>query len=244
MKKLPSAELKKSKPVAIFDIDGTIFRNSLLIELHWKMVKVGIIPKAAIKKLDDKYWNWVRRSGHYDDYLREVIESFEEFVNGVPTKTVQQLAKHVVKVQSSIVYRYTRALVEKLRKTHMLVAISGSPQIVVGEFARAWEFDYYIGTQYKVRDSKFISGKIWVASDNKEEALRRLQEQHGFELGRGSIGVGDTETDIKIFKVVDIPICFNPTSGLYKVAAKKGWLTVIERKDMIYHLKKGKVINR
>ncbi len=232
----------KQKPVAIFDIDGTIFRNSLLIELHWKMVKVGIIPKATIKRLDDKYWKWVRRSGSYEDYLREVIESFDEFVNGVPTKTVQQLAKQVVKVQSSIAYRYTRALVEKLRKTHLLVAISGSPQVVVGEFARAWKFDYYIGTQHKVRDGRFISGKSWVASENKEEALARLQQQWGFTVGKGSVGVGDTESDVKIFKLVDIPICINPTSGLYKIAAKKGWLTVIERKDAIYHIKNNKVI--
>lgn len=230
------------KKVAIFDIDGTIFRNSLLIELHWKMVKVGIIPRSAIARLDKRYWQWVQRKGSYQDYLDDVIESFDEFVTGVPTSTVQQLARKVVKVQSSIVYRYTRALVEKLRKTHLLVAVSGSPQIVVGEFARAWKFDYYIGTQHQVRDGKFVGVKSWVASADKKEALRRLQKQYGFTLGRGSVGVGDTESDIPIFKLVDIPICFNPTSGLYKVAAKQGWLSVVERKDAIYELKKGKIV--
>lgn len=230
----------KPRPVAVFDIDGTIFRNSLLIELHWKMVKVGIIPRSAIAKLDKRYWQWVQRKGHYDDYLKEVIGSFDEFVHGVPTKTIQDLARTVVRVQSSIVYRYTRALIEKLRKTHLLVAISGSPQIVVGEFARAWKFDYYIGTQHKIRDGKFMGGSAWVASENKEEALRRLQEQHGFVLGRGSVGVGDTESDVHILKLVDLPICFNPTSGLYKIADKRGWTTVIERKDAIYKIKKGK----
>lgn len=234
--------MKKAKPVAIFDIDGTIFRNSLLIELHWKMVKVGIIPRSAIARLDKRYWQWVQRKGRYDDYLLEVIESFDEFVNGVPTKTIQDLARHVVRVQSSIVYRYTRALIEKLRKTHLLVAISGSPQIVVGEFARAWKFDYYIGTQHKIRDGKFIGGTSWVASENKEEALRRLQEQYGFVLGKASVGVGDTESDVKILRLVDVPICFNPTSGLYKIAAKRGWLSVIERKDAIYELKKDAVV--
>jgi HAD superfamily hydrolase (TIGR01490 family) len=233
----------KQKPVAVFDIDGTIFRNSLLIELHWKMVRVGIVPRAAIARLDKKYWQWVRRTGSYDDYLKEVIANFDDFVTGVPTKTVQQLAHRVVKIQSSIVYRYTRALVEKLRKTHLLVAVSGSPQIVVGEFARAWGFDYYIGTQHKVRDGKFLGEKSWVASEDKEESLKKLQDQHGFKIGRGSIGIGDTESDIKIFNLVDIPICFNPTAGLYKIAAKKGWLTVIERKDVIYHLKSGKVVH-
>jgi len=233
---------QKQKPVAIFDIDGTIFRNSLLIELHWKMVKNGIIPRSTIARLDKQYWNWVQRKESYDDYLVEVIESFDEFVDGLPTQTLQRLARQVVKVQSSIVYRYTRALVEKLRKTHLLVAISGSPQLVVGEFARAWKFDYCIGTQHKVRDGKFIGKQSWVASKNKREALRRLEELHGFTLGRGSVGVGDTESDIAILKLVDIPICFNPTAELYKVAAKKGWISVVERKNAIYKMKNGRVI--
>jgi HAD superfamily hydrolase (TIGR01490 family) len=232
----------KKKPVAIFDIDGTIFRNSLLIELHWKMVKEGLIPRTAIKELDRRYWNWVTRKGSYDDYLQEVIDSFNRFINGVPTKTIQQYARQVVKVQSSIAYRYTRALVTKLQKTHLLVAVSGSPQIVVGEFARAWGFDYYIGTQHAVHNGKFTSGKIWVASENKQEALRRLQEQHGFTVGRGSVGVGDTESDIKILELVDVPICLNPTAGLYKLATRRGWLTVVERKDVIYKIRKGKIV--
>ncbi len=233
--------MKKTK-VAIFDIDGTIFRNSLLVELHWKMVKEGIIPRSATKELDRRYWNWITRKGTYDDYLQEVIDSFNEFVKGVPTKTIQRLAREVVKVQSNIVYRYTRALVGRLRKTHLLVAISGSPQIVVGEFARAWKFDYYIGTQHRIRDSKFTEGNIWVASENKQEALRRLQEQHGFTLGRGSVGVGDTESDIKILEIVDLPICFNPTARLFAAAQKHNWLTVIERKDVTYALRRGKLI--
>jgi len=235
--------MKTKQKVAIFDIDGTIFRNSLLVELHWKMVKAGIIPKSEIKELDRRYWNWVTRKGTYDEYLQEVIDSFNTFVIGVPTKTIQRLAREVVKVQSNIVYRYTRALVEKLRKTHLLVAISGSPQIVVGEFARAWKFDYYIGTQHKIRDGKFAKGEIWVASADKEEALRRLQAQHGFRVGFGSVGVGDTESDIKILQLVSKPICFNPTSGLYHLASRVGWFSVIERKDVVFEIRKNKVLN-
>jgi phosphoserine phosphatase len=205
------------------------------------MVKAGIIPKSAIKKLDANYWKWVRRTGSYDDYLLEVIESFNEFVKGVPVKTIRELARKVVKVQSQIVYRYTRDLVEKLRKTHLLVSVSGSPEVVVSEFARAWKFDYFIGTQHAINDGYFSEGEIWVASKNKQEALKRLQELHNFTIGPGSIGVGDTESDIKTFELVDRPICFNPTSGLYKIAEKKGWEVVLERKDAIYTIKSGKI---
>lgn len=233
---------RDNRPVAVFDIDGTIFRNSLLIELHWKMVKAGIIPRSAIAALDKKYWDWVRRKGSYDEYLLDVIESFNEFVVGVPVKTIRALARRVVKTQSSIVYRYTRDLIEELRKTHLLVAVSGSPEVVVSEFSKAWKFDYYIGTRHTITKGTYAEGPIWVASEDKESALHMLIKQHGFTLGKESVGVGDTESDARIFELVNNPICMNPTSGLYRLAEKKGWKVILERKDAMYEIKKGRIV--
>ena len=232
--------LSKNKPVALFDIDGTIFRNSLFIELHWKMVKEGIIPRSAITKLDKKYWQWVTRQGTYEEYLEEVIASFNKFIKGVPVATMERLAKYVVKNQSNIVYRYTRSLIGSLRKTHLLVAISVSQHVVVEEFARAWGFDYFIGTEHEVEGRRFTGRVGWIASANKKEALEKLQSKHGFVLGKGSVAVGDTESDIPTLSLVERAICFNPTKGLYEVAQKNGWEIVLERKDTIVKIKKGK----
>lgn len=219
--------------IAVFDIDGTIFRNSLLVELHWKMVRAGIIPKESIAKLDKRYWEWVKRKGNYDDYLNEVIKSFNEFSVGQKVSVIKQLARKVVKNQSSIVYRYTRDLIAKLSKTHTLIAISGSPKEIVEEFARVWKFDHFVGTQYEVIGGKYTNGPQFIASRHKREVLSGIVKSHGFTL-KGSVGVGDTESDAGIFELVEKPICFNPTAGLYKMAKKKKWKIVVERKDMIY----------
>lgn len=221
------------KSIAVFDIDGTIFRNSLLIELHWKMVKAGIIPHAAIKKLDKRYWEWVKRKGSYDDYLNEVIKSFDEFSIGQRVAVIKALARKVVKNQSQIVYRYTRDLVEKLRKTHLLIAISGSPREIVEEFTKAWRFDHFVGTIQPIVRGRYAKGEKFVASMHKRAVLLDLIQRHGFSL-KNSIGVGDTESDAGIFEVVERPICFNPTAELYKVAKRKKWKVVVERKNMIY----------
>lgn len=223
------------KRIAVFDIDGTIFRNSLLVELHWKMVKAGIIPKESIAKLDKRYWEWVKRKGSYDNYLNEVIKSFNEFSVGQKVSVIKTLARKVVKNQSSIVYRYTRDLIEKLRKTHVLIAISGSPIEIVEEFAKAWRFHHFVGTQHEVISGKYTNGPKFIASQHKREVLHGLVTSHGFTL-KGSLGVGDTESDAGIFELVEKPICFNPTAGLYKIAKKKKWRVVVERKDMIYEL--------
>jgi phosphoserine phosphatase len=74
----------------------------------------------------------------------------------------------------------------------------------------------------------------------KKEALEKLQSKHGFVLGKGSVAVGDTESDIPTLSLVERAICFNPTKGLYEVAQKNGWEIVLERKDTIVKIKKGK----
>ncbi len=223
------------RTLAIFDIDGTIFRNSLLIELHWKMVKAGIIPRSAITKLDRRYWAWVTRTGSYDEYLDEVIKSFDEFSVGQRVSVIRQLARKVVRAQSKIVYRYTRDLIAKLRRDHVLIAISGSPQEIVAEFARAWKFDHFAGTEHEIKNGRYTNGPKFVASQHKKEVLAALVKAHGFSL-KGSIGVGDTESDAGIFRLVDKPVCFNPTLGLYRIAKRNKWTVVVERKDVIYKL--------
>src|SRR3989338_5736168 len=108
---------------AAFDIDGTLFRNSLFVELHWKMVRRGLIPRDSIEKLDKAYWAWVKREGHYDDYLKEVVENFHTHLAEKTEREIRDAVKNVIEAQSKIVYRYTRDLIQELKKTHILIAI-------------------------------------------------------------------------------------------------------------------------
>ena len=70
---------------------------------------------------------------------------------------------------------------------------------------------------------------------DKAKILQRAVEKEGLTL-KGSIGVGDTESDIKFLKLVQRPICFNPNKKLYNHAKSVGWEIVVERKDVIYKI--------
>ena len=65
--------------------------------------------------------------------------------------------------------------------------------------------------------------------------LKRAVEKEGLTLV-GSVGVGDTESDIPFLELVEKPICFNPNLKLYKHAKREGWKVVVERKDVVYEL--------
>ncbi|MDQ4105593.1 MAG: hypothetical protein M3157_00235, partial [Actinomycetota bacterium] len=69
---------------------------------------------------------------------------------------------------------------------------------------------------------------------------RRVLKEFVNETGRnldGSVGVGDTLSDVGFLGLVHTPIVFNPNRALFEVADQRGWPIVVERKDVIYNLR-------
>lgn len=224
--------------VAIFDIDGTIFRSSLLIEITEALIKEKIFPTKARGTYEKVYKKWNEREGSYEDYIKAVVETYMKNIKGVNYNVFSKIAKRVIAKNNDKVYIYTRDLVKKLKKkNYYLLAISSSPQKIVQEFCKKLGFNKTYGTIYEIgKDNKFTG---IILHENlifdKAKILKRAMKKEGLIL-RDSIGVGDTEGDIPLLKMVKIPICFNPNKKLYTTAKRRGWKIVVERKDMIYSL--------
>ncbi len=234
---------KKPLQVAVFDIDGTIFRSSLLIELVEALIQEGIFPKEAKKSYSDAYTKWLAREGSpedgfsYYEYIAKVVEAYRYYVKGVRRADVYRVAEKVLAFHKIRLYRYTRDLLKKLRRTHYLLAISHSPYEIVAPFAKSLHFDKTYAMVYEVDEKVRFTGKVLYESTIKSKAaiVRRALKKHNLTL-KNSIGVGDTESDISFLKLVRQPIVFNPSMKLLKHAKRHGWKTVIERKDVIYEL--------
>jgi len=221
------------KPIAIFDIDGTIFRSSLLIELTKHLVKSNIFPYSAYKELEAEKLNWLNRKGSYEEYISKVVHVFEKRIRGVSVNKLTQATNQVLEKHKDRVYVYTRDLITRLKKTHTLIAISGSPDMAVQEFKRIWGFSFAYGTQYEHKNGVYNGRINLVASKNKRELLQNFCAEHRVTLAR-SVGVGDTESDVSFLEMVFRPIAFNPNAKLLRVAKKKHWSIIVERKDVIY----------
>lgn len=234
---MPSKILKKKKKVAIFDIDGTIFRSSLLIEFNKGLMRTGVIPSALVGDLHKEYFAWVERKGSYGDYIRKVVTMHQKAIKGKEQKYVIAAADLVFLAHRDRVYRYTRDLLKKLKRTHLLLAISGSPLEIVTPFAKYFDFDHVWGTVYEVDRKGVYTGRVLDrrSVDHKREILEAFVQEQNLSL-KDSWGVGDTETDISILEVVDHPIAFNPTASFYNMAKKKKWPVIVERKNVIYQI--------
>lgn len=245
--------------IGVFDIDGTIFRSSLLIEMVRGLVRDGIFPKKANKEMEADYLAWLNRVGDYDNYIRKVMDIYNNYIVGKKFKDAEAVSKEVMASEKNKVYRFTRDLIPELkRKGYYLIAISGSPWYMVDKFALHMGFDVSFGTTINLKKGIFTD--MYVERDFKNRKNKLLGFEHKAELlnfsnkgpllkqylvskkmvadWKNSVAAGDSGNDIAMLEIVGHPIAFNPDSVLVKEAKKRGWRVVVERKNVVYDLKK------
>jgi HAD superfamily hydrolase (TIGR01490 family) len=228
----------EKRKVAVFDIDGTVFRSSLTIELVERLIEKGVFPPEAREAYEEEERMWIERRGGYEAYLNGVIAMFNPYLKGTPYQTVVDIAGEIIEERRNHVYRYTRDLIKELKqKGYYLLAISGSPKFIVDGFAYEAGFDKSYGAFFTSGPSDNFTGEVEDEEliRNKSTVLLRAIRKENLTL-EGSVGVGDTESDISMLEMVERPIAFNPNQKLYTHAKRCGWEIVVERKDVIYEL--------
>ncbi len=228
-----------AKTSSIFDIDGTLFRSSLLIELVEELVGTGVFPAAAQVGYTAAHAAWQAREGTYEAYIAAVIDTFLTHLKGVHYGALADVGRRLVAVKSKRVNRFTRDYVRELKaEGYMLIAISQSPKTILDEFCRQYGFDKVYGRMYEIGPSDCFTGAVIdeYLIENKANIVKRVFDRYPELTREGSIAVGDTDGDISLLEMVDRPICFNPNQALLDHAKRQGWEVVVERKDVVYRL--------
>jgi len=224
--------------VAFFDIDGTVFRSSLLIELVEALIVAEVFPETARLEYKASFDAWLNRGGTYDDYIKAIVTTFITHIKGVHYGEVADIGRAVVAKNSKRVYRYTRDLLPKLKERgYYLVAISQSPKAILDDFCESYGFDKVYGRMYEIGPTDKFTGEVIDIHliENKANIVKRVFDNGEFDE-HDVVAVGDTDGDISMLETAQQPICFNPNNVLYQHAIRMGWKVVIERKDVIYEL--------
>lgn len=224
-------------PLAVFDVDGTLFRRGLLPALTRRLVVEGVFSERVREELSEDYYAWVERRGSYDTYDRLVMELFLRELEGVSVAELQRCARVEVETHGRRVHIYTRDMALRLKEAgYQLIAISGSPQEILDLFLKPLGFDRAWGTVLAKDDEERYTGEVLENPfGNKRRVMEEFLESAEVAL-KDSAGMGDTLSDVGFLEMVETPIAFNPNRGLFDVARQRGWPIVVERKDVIYNL--------
>lgn len=228
----------KISKLAVFDIDGTIFRKNLHFELINELAWMKIFPLDARRQLIEIYTNWVEHEGTYEQYRRALVNLYSEHIAGCRKSDVLRASKIVVPFHAKRTYVFAETLIKNLRaEGYHLIAVSGSPSEVVEEYnAHYLKFDAAFGSLYELNDQDIYTGiAAFEPSKNKGEVVKQYAYEHGLSL-EDSYGIGDTESDGSFLRLVKYPIAFNPNQNLKEQAEKEHWRIVVEKKDVIYEI--------
>ncbi|MFZ2187407.1 MAG: HAD-IB family hydrolase [Candidatus Moraniibacteriota bacterium] len=226
---------KKNK-IAIFDIDGTIFRKNLHFELINELSWMKVFPAAVRNRLTEIYTSWLQHEGTYEDYRKALVALYAEHIQGCSQADVLKACKVLIPFHAKRTYIFAEKLIKKLRaEGYHLIAVSGSPIEVVEEYNRQYlKFDNVFGSIYTLDAEKRYTGAAeFEPSRNKGHVVEQYVYEHKLTF-KDSYGVGDTESDISLLKLVENPIAFNPNKNLKAVAEKEHWKIVVEKKDVVY----------
>ncbi|MCD8500914.1 MAG: HAD-IB family hydrolase [Bacillaceae bacterium] len=235
--------MKKNK-AAFFDIDGTFYRDSLLIEHFKRLIKYEIIsPSVWHEQAKHTFQDWDKRQGNYDVYLLDVSKLYVEHLTNISKEDIEFIAKQVIRLKADRVYRYTRQRIEwHLENDYKVIFISGSPDFLVSKMAEKYGASDYAGSIYKINDEGFFSGEVHPMWDSasKERTIKEMVAKHDVDLTQ-SYAYGDTNGDLAMFKCVGHPVAINPAKELLTAITEHENLRektriVIERKDVIYHI--------
>lgn len=227
------------RKVAFFDIDGTLFRSSLLVEIVEGLLAEGKFPAKAREDYKNEYQAWLNRTSSYELYIGAVIRTYLKNIKGVYYGDLADIGRRVVAVKGRHVYRYTRDLLKKLKKDdYYLVAISQSPKTVLDEFCQLYGFDKVYGRVYELGPQDNLTGVVLDEHliENKATIVKRVFDHNPHLTKEDSIAVGDTIGDLPLLESVANPICFNPDQTLFNHAKRLKWEVVVERKNVIYFL--------
>lgn len=225
------------KRLAIFDIDGTIFRKNLHFELIDELSWRGIFSKGARRVLVQAYANWLEHRGTYEEYRKRIVSIYESELKNCSQKDIIDASRKVAEFNKDRVYIFSRDLIKKLRKDkYAIIAISGSPIEIVKEYNKYLKLDDVFGSVYETDGRGYYTGKIiFEPVRHKGHLVGQYISEKGLTL-EDSVGVGDTESDISFLRMVEQPIAFNPNLNLERVARRNGWKIIVEKKDVVYDI--------
>lgn len=229
---------------AFFDVDGTLYRDSLMVEHFKKLIKYEVLdPVIWHGNAKKKFEDWVKRHGDYEDYLLEIADIYLNSMKGIDRDYINFITDQVVKLKGERVYRYTRDRIKwHFENGHKVIFISGSPSFLVERMAFKYKVQYYIGTEYLVDEDNRFTGELipmW-DSESKNVAILDFVEKLDIDLD-ASFAYGDTTGDLDMLKMVGYPILINPIKKLVeefqsdRVLKEKAQI-IVERKDVIYKI--------
>jgi HAD superfamily hydrolase (TIGR01490 family) len=208
---------------AIFDLDGTLIRGALGLELARKLA--AATAPIALKELEQVLVEYQRGSISHEQMTRRAHSIYAHGLASLPVGMVEEAANEVWQRAGRTLHHYARPLIAGLRNAGFTVLlISGSPRETVKRAAADLEVDRWSAATLQVRDGRYTT-RLTAAPGlvgGKLSALHGCANDIAIDLAH-SIAIGNSPSDAELLEIVGHPFAFEPDAELRQLATDRGW---------------------
>ena len=231
------------RPLAAFDLDGTLYRGNLVSRLCEQLCRRGYFSGLFAQHMVDLFIKRDERQIPYRLYEQKLINLMLVALRNKSQSELQRMANFVVADAVGQTFGFTQTLLRVLQPSHDCIAVTGGLRETAEGLAGHWGFNACFSGILEVHNDLYTGRIMSTPVKDKGAAVRtRSQTASGVTL-ECSVGIGDALSDIALLEAVERPIAFNPDSGLAAWAKQKSWPIVLERKDVIYVLQHGACVH-
>jgi len=216
------------RPAAFFDLDKTIIAKSSTLAFSKPFQAGGLISRRAV--LRSAYAQFVYHFGGADhDQMEKMRQFLSALSTGWDVQTVRDIvAETLHNIVDPLVYDEAVSLIEEhhLAGRDVIIVSASGAEVVepIGELLGA---DGVVATRMQIVEGRY-TGEIdyYAYGEHKAAALRRLAEEHHYDLAR-SYAYSDSITDVHMLEVVGNPHAVNPDRDLRREAVARGWPVLV-----------------
>lgn len=213
-----------SRRAALFDVDGTLVKGLSIVDFPRFLVGDGLFDRdseRAIRRLARLY---AEGAATYRYISTRIPKLYARGIQGRRRSAVLDSARAFVAANQGRLFPYSARLVSFMAENGFLtVAVSGSPIEVIRPLM-SLGFQQVFGSEMEVRNGTY-TGKLrrnLILAEEKRKVVDSLIAEHHLDT-ENSFAFGDTEQDLPLLDSVGHPVPLNPTAGLRRQAARKGW---------------------
>lgn len=199
----------------------------------------GFFPEGVARLLVKHFLDRECREGPYRANDERIIGTLLMGLRGRSVDEVMSEVEMFVAEAQGCVHEFPLELLRALKLTHDCVAVTGGLRETADGLAAQWGFDACFASVLET-DGGVYTGRVATSpARDKSAAVRKRMAGNPAVTLEGSIGIGDTASDIPMLEMVETPIAFNPDSALAAKAEMERWPIVVERKDNIFVIQTG-----
>ena len=233
----------EAKPIAAFDLDGTLYKTSMLDAVYEQASSENIIDELTARRVHNANETWQYRHNNEGTYTRSVGLTISALINtmkGREPEVLTDLATRAAKNAELRKRSFVHESMKLLSGSHEIVIISASNILITNAFLEQYGMETIpkeniYGSTWEVVDGKFTGNGTTL---DKVSTIENIVKDHKARLGSRSVAFGDTISDFGMLKLTEIGFMVNPSAALEKAA--NGRLHKInESKDTISHTLPG-----